>query len=196
MATAGTAFVTLGTVEAAQAITFVAYNNGSSYYRTDTASSWATAQSQATSNNGNLVTINNAAEQTFLTNVFGTTQQFWIGFNDIATEGTFQWVSGQPVTYTNWGAGEPNNYAYPASQGGGDEDAAIMNFNGAGLWNDARSSDPFIGIVEVAGVPAQAVPFEFSPGIGILALGACGAIAQLSSKAKKLKLSNIASSPK
>lgn len=31
------------------------------------------------------------------------------------------------------------------------------------------------------------VPFEFSPGLGIMALGACGAIAQLKSKMQKLK---------
>lgn len=35
--------------------------------------------------------------------------------------------------------------------------------------------------------PAELVPFEFSPGLGILALGACGAIAQLKSKVKKWK---------
>lgn len=35
----------------------------------------------------------------------------------------------------------------------------------------------------------QAVPFEFSPGLGILALGACGAIAQLKSKVQKWKFS-------
>lgn len=37
--------------------------------------------------------------------------------------------------------------------------------------------------------PTAAVPFEFSPGLGILALGACGAMAQLKSKVKKQKLS-------
>lgn len=196
MATAGTAFVTLGTVEAAQALTLVGTYNGNSYYRTNTASSWLDALGAANNNpygNGTLVTINDAAEQSFLNNAFGTTQQFWIGLNDIGPEGNYRWASGQPVTYTNWGSGEPNNFIYPD---GGDEDAVVMNFNGAGLWNDARSSDPFIGIVEVAGVPAQAVPFEFSPGLGILALGACGAIAQLSSKAKKLKFSNVADSHK
>lgn len=39
---------------------------------------------------------------------------------------------------------------------------------------------------------AQAVPFEFSPGLGILALGACGAMTQLKSKVKKLKSSGSA----
>lgn len=39
--------------------------------------------------------------------------------------------------------------------------------------------------------PASAVPFEFSPGLGILALGACGAVAQLKSKLQKRKLPAI-----
>ena len=36
--------------------------------------------------------------------------------------------------------------------------------------------------------PSTPVPFEFSPGLGILALGAMGAIAQLKSQMQKLKL--------
>ena len=33
----------------------------------------------------------------------------WIGLNDVATEGTFGWVSGEPVAFTNWAQGSPNN---------------------------------------------------------------------------------------
>ena len=35
---------------------------------------------------------------------------FWTGFNDIGRGGEFVWTTGEPVTYTNWHPGEPNNY--------------------------------------------------------------------------------------
>ena len=34
----------------------------------------------------------------------------WIGLSDRVTENYFQWDEGVPVTYTNWGRGEPNNF--------------------------------------------------------------------------------------
>lgn len=42
---------------------------------------------------------------------------------------------------------------------------------------------------QFTGVPSAVVPFEFSPGLGILVLGAWGAIAQLNSKVQKWKTS-------
>ena len=35
----------------------------------------------------------------------------WIGLSDQAVENNFVWDSGEPVTYTAWGPGEPNNSA-------------------------------------------------------------------------------------
>ena len=32
---------------------------------------------------------------------------FWIGFNDIAVEGTYLWVDGTTWSYTNWNTGQP-----------------------------------------------------------------------------------------
>ena len=34
----------------------------------------------------------------------------WLGFNDLTTEGTWVRETGEPVTYTNWAPGEPNDY--------------------------------------------------------------------------------------
>ena len=60
----------------------------------------------------------------------------WIGFTDSAAEGQWEWASGEPVTYANWGTtGAPNNVAHD----GQDEDYAVINwawFNGLGEWND------------------------------------------------------------
>ncbi len=81
---------------------------------------------------GNLVTINDAAENQFLVNAFGGSELFWIGLNDVAQEGVFKWINGEPVTYTNWNSGEPNNY--------GNEDYVHFNWGSSGRWNDIPNS--------------------------------------------------------
>ena len=38
-------------------------------------------------------------------------EHFWTSGTDQAEEGKFFWLStGRPITYTNWNAGEPNNF--------------------------------------------------------------------------------------
>lgn len=68
---------------------------------------------------GNLVTINDAAENQFLVNAFGSNESFWIGFTDAVQEGDWKWINGEPVTYVNWSVTEPNNV--------GNEDYGIIN---------------------------------------------------------------------
>ena len=114
-------------------------------YLLSQADTWLGAQAQAQALGGNLVAINDAAEQTWLLNTFGTSYPYWIGLTDSpiygATEGSFKWVDGEPVTYTNWSLGTPNNA--PVNPDG--ENFAHMNFtydginHGDGKWNDLPS---------------------------------------------------------
>jgi len=104
---------------------------------------WADAEAYAVSLGGHLVTINDPAEDAWLVSTFGT--QYWIGLNDIAVEGVWVWSSGEPVTYTNWFPGEPNN-------SDGTEDAAkIENRPPFIAWNDLTpgAADPDAFVVEV-----------------------------------------------
>lgn len=86
--------------------------NGHSYYLLASAP-WTASQATAVTLGGNLVTINDQAEQDWVFETFGlfdgVNRNLWIGFNDLATEGVFEWVSGEAVTFTNWNAGEPSN---------------------------------------------------------------------------------------
>ncbi|NJM62060.1 MAG: hypothetical protein HC849_20605, partial [Oscillatoriales cyanobacterium RU_3_3] len=110
------------------------------YFLTPTATSWQNARAIAQSFGGNLVTVNNAAENSFLTSQFGS-QRPWIGLNDEAIEGQFQWVNGEPVIFTNWASGEPNNF------GSAGEDFAELSSNGR--WNDLSATSQRRGIVEI-----------------------------------------------
>lgn len=55
-----------------------------------------------------------------------TGDSYWIGANDRAAEGQWVWEDGQPLSYTRWNSGEPNN--------AGEEDCAHVS--AANGWND------------------------------------------------------------
>ncbi len=63
---------------------------------------------------------------------------YWLGANDLATEGRFVWAAtGQPITYTNWDGNNPNNDR--------DEDCAQIltsNPSSNGRWNDITCNSP------------------------------------------------------
>jgi len=92
------------------AITAPIFTYNGKFYLLSNAGTWTQAQAQAVSLGGNLVTVNDAAENEFLVNTFGGTERLWIGLTDEVTEGTFKWANGEAVTYTNWNPGEPNNF--------------------------------------------------------------------------------------
>jgi hypothetical protein len=74
-----------------------------SLYTTVNGPTWTQAEANSVANGGHLTTINDAAENLWITNAYrsGLTR-YYIGLNDAATEGVYQWSSGQAVTYTNW----------------------------------------------------------------------------------------------
>jgi hypothetical protein len=82
---------------------------------------------------GHLVTIGSAAENTFVVNLRdGTDLRGWIGLTDAVTAGTFAWITGEPLTYTNWNSGEPNGQT-PAED--------YVEMFATGVWND-NSDNP------------------------------------------------------
>jgi hypothetical protein len=131
--------------------------NGHWYYLLD-ATNWPAAEAIAVSLGGHLATINDAAENNWVfanfSNFGGVERTLWIGLNDAAQEGDWQWVSGQPASYVNWAPGEPNS-------GGGffpDEDQALIWHPSAeaplGSWNDAPYNQHHAAVVEVAPPPS------------------------------------------
>ena len=86
----------------------------------------AAAASSYLGSPGHLVTITSADENAFVTDLLSPVGgNGYIGINDLASEGTFQWLNGEAVSYTSWNWGEPNN--------DNDEDCTQSRWGG---WND------------------------------------------------------------
>jgi len=124
-------------------------------YKTWTAANTAAQARSHLGVGGHLATIASAAENSFIRSLKGNgDMRGWIGLTDTATEGVYEWVTGEPFSYANWYPGEPNDYA-------GDED--YVEFFGNGQWNDNRndSNDYNLGyVVEYDYVPNTTPSFE------------------------------------
>ncbi|KAB0790751.1 hypothetical protein PPYR_15656 [Photinus pyralis] len=76
-------------------------------------------------------------------------EHFWTSGTDLADEGKFFWMSnGRPLTFTNWNAGEPNNFVY---ENGEEENCLeLWNRDGKGLkWNDSPCSFETFFVCEI-----------------------------------------------
>ena len=126
--------------------------------------SWLAMESLAVGLGYHLASIGSAAEESFVASLVPE-QQAWIGFNDIADEGSFVWSDGSPVTYSNWAGGEPNN--------AGGEDATVINWSGI-RWNDLpHTGGSIVGIFESVENPSvpEASDAAAVGGAAVLALG-------------------------
>lgn len=104
---------------------------------------WDRAQEAALQLGGDLVTVNDAAENVWLTQTFDPKTCYWIGFTDAASEGNYVWASGEPVTFRGWAEGEPNN-----GDARGVQNWAIINWLRPGWWDDQYVDRTYQGIVE------------------------------------------------
>ena len=57
---------------------------------------------------------------------------FWLGLDDITTEGTFVWSSGKQLSWSEWGTNQPDD-------SNGNEDCASIP--SAHVWNDIPCDD-------------------------------------------------------
>lgn len=105
--------------------------------------SWAEARTACMGFGGDLVIVDDEAEQAFL---LGQPLEavVYIGLSDEAVEGTFVWVDGSAPAFTAWGMGEPND----ALEG---EDCGQLAVATA-TWNDIACVNPGAFVCEaVAG---------------------------------------------
>lgn len=132
---------------------------GNYYALTMTAEHYLDARAEANATGNHLVTVNDAAENTWLYNAFGTIAanqgaRLWVGFTDEVSEGTFVWDNGEAATFTSWDppSGEPNggvleNYT-----------EIITISSSLGNWNDNNEDAMNFGITESASPITSPVP--------------------------------------
>ncbi|KAL8186820.1 UNVERIFIED_CONTAM: hypothetical protein K2H54_013675 [Gekko kuhli] len=90
---------------------------------------YTSGKAQCVKAGGTLACPKNAAENSALHELaLKDGKLAFIDVTDIQREGKFMYANGEPVSYTNWKEGEPNN-------ANGIEDCVIM-FPESGLWND------------------------------------------------------------
>src|SRR5262249_36182309 len=129
------------------------YNGHRYYLISENSATGAAAEAQSIG--GYLATINNEAEHDFLWDTWkgslGTGLGLWIGLERTGwQQSTFAWMNGEPVIFTYWAPGEPNN-----GRGNYEEDYVNMDsrFSSNGMWNDVPNEGPnwksARGIVEV-----------------------------------------------
>ena len=148
------AFVSLGMSARAGILAGPVMNpgNGHVYYLLSQ-NTWGNSEAEAVSLGGHLATIRNAEEDRWVFSTFGAWGgALWIGLTDRQKVFQFTWVSGEPVSYTNWSAGQPDNGT------GGIEFYAHMwprDHAAPGRWNDYGDGDtvlgfPLYGVAEVS----------------------------------------------
>ncbi|WP_422104842.1 HYR domain-containing protein [Winogradskyella sp.] len=122
--------------------------NGKAYYLSDSSFSPIDAFIDAIAQGGFVGTIRNSSENDLLVSAIsaiGAAGNILIGYNDIATEGSFEWQSGDASTYDNWNSGEPNNV--------GNEDYTVVQSTGG--WNDVNTNETYRYLLEIDYVPLQ-----------------------------------------
>jgi len=84
---------------------------GHCYFPLMNKQTWAAAGSSCGAASAHLVTLGSADEQDAVKEIVSADDR-WIGLNRPASspvgDASFAWATGEPRTYTDWGAGEPN----------------------------------------------------------------------------------------
>jgi N-acetylneuraminic acid mutarotase len=121
--------------------------NGHVYEYVQSPGTWTAANAAAPTRSfrgvaGHLATITSFDENDVVGSLRGTDNDLrgWIGLTDSATEGTFLWVTGEPFSYSNWNAGEPNNGVGLAGTPPEGED--FVEIFAAKVWNDNWNGTP------------------------------------------------------
>ena len=130
--------------------------NGHTYYLL-TENTWTASQAEAVTLGGDLATINDQDENSWVFETFsnfgGTNRALWIGLTDSQSEGTFAWVSGDPSGFRMWSGIQPDNGS-PGTQAENYVHMLWPSHETPGSWNDFQNLStvnafPLNGVVEI-----------------------------------------------
>jgi C-type mannose receptor len=117
--------------------------NGHQYKFFERKMSWHRAKISCEIFGGHLVTISDQDEQDFVAKLppkLDNANRVWIGFSDRHSEGKWEWITDENLSFQNWAPGLPDNL-------GGNQDCAEMGYAGS-KWNDKESTSRFAFICE------------------------------------------------
>lgn len=100
----------------------------------------ADAEADCVALGGHLASVTSAADSAAVTTLVAATPAAFLGATDLATEGTYLWPDGTPLTFTNWRTGEPNN-----GNGQYQEDCLVVVGTLGGGWDDRPCAPPPAG---------------------------------------------------
>jgi Lectin C-type domain len=141
---------------------------GHTYYLLSN-SDWTDAQSEALTLGGNLATVNDAAENAWISQTFtnfgGVQRDLWIGLNAAGLDGTnpsnYSWIDGSSSNYRNWAPLQPgftgnpiNEYTYiiPGGNANSGQWNNVPNQTTAGYQSNPPI--PLYGVAEVVPEPS------------------------------------------
>ena len=114
--------------------------------------------------NGHLATLTSEEENNWVWTNLNSIIGYFIGGTDQDVEGSWEWVTGEAWTYSNWNSGEPNDVPWLLDTG---EDGLLFASNGK--WNDVPITGYALGgyIIEYepAPVPEPATMLLFGSGL-------------------------------
>ncbi|XP_029309225.1 macrophage mannose receptor 1-like [Cottoperca gobio] len=104
--------------------------NGHCFHLNRTQKTWSEARKACRKEGGDLVSIRDVEDQSFVISQLGyaSTDELWIGLNDIRTERLFDWSDHSIVTFTSWEFGKPAVFT--------DEDDCVLIRGENGNWAD------------------------------------------------------------
>ncbi|KAL4221362.1 hypothetical protein ACF0H5_019621 [Mactra antiquata] len=116
--------------------TILAQNGNSCYEINKQRVTWSVADTTCTASGGHLVHVDSLDTQHFIQAFIKRhppSNAVWIGLTDSASEGTFQWVSGHPVQFTNWKDAQQLGSTHVSTN---NNDCAILVPYNNGQWED------------------------------------------------------------
>ncbi len=123
--------------------------DGHSYLFFPARVSWEDAREACAALGYHLADVHDAAEDAWLwaaAEAADPATGWWHGLSDRDVEGVYAWDGGSASAYTNWRAGEPNDY-------GGAEDCGAWADDGGGGWNDKGCTQTLAYVCEAGCEP-------------------------------------------
>lgn len=92
-----------------------------------------------------LATVTSAEEQAVINFLMSpTTQNGWLGGfqpdDELSLADGWQWITGEPFSYTSWDVGEPNDTPFGTYIPGSEQN--LETYQVSGVWNDAPGWEP------------------------------------------------------